>query len=610
MVADANSSNNTAQSAAKAASPRIGDLLIERGLITDEQMALALAHQRDNCPNRLLGKVIMELGFVSPEDLLRTTAGALGVAFVHVTPAMVHSDVVDVLPREFIDENNLLPLWVRDNQLAVAIEDFTNVFMIETIERMSGCSVHVVSATTENIRSVLDPLVNNRSEVGFEDLLNEIRDDQLTVVEKTDEEPDDLENAASGSPVIKLVNQIIHGAICERASDIHLEPNEGVFRVRYRVDGELYEKLQPPFSMVAAVVSRIKIMAGMDIAERRVPQDGGITVMLNKQAVDLRVSTMPTKFGEKAVIRVVDNRGGTTDLGKQGFSAVMLPKIREIISEKNGVILVTGPTGSGKSTTLYGCLAEIVSPKVNVSTIEDPIENNMAGVNQFQVNKKAGFTFAGALRSLLRQDPDVIMVGEVRDGETAQIATQAALTGHLVLSTLHTNDAPSAVTRLINMGVEPYLVAASLRGVLAQRLVRRICPHCKTETEPQPVVRQTLHRMFGDTLPIETFFTGRGCQRCRNTGCVGRIGIYELLVPDGRLLEAISRGAALQELRRISAAGGGYTTLRDDGIDKVKQGIASIDSLLEVVARKDDAGDQVSAPGHGDVWHGATRDGD
>lgn len=594
---------------ARAAAPRLGDLLIQRGIITQQQMSQALAYQMEKRPNRLLGKVLLELKMVSPEDLLRTMAGLSGVSFITLTSSMIHAELVDILPRQFIEENCVLPLWMDGRQLSVAIEDFTNVFLIEDIERLSGHDVRVVAATKQNIKTVMESLTEDREEFGFDEILDEMNSEELTVVEQEAEEPDDLEDAASDSPVINLVNHIIHGAIKEGASDIHIEPDDGAFRVRYRVDGQLFEKIQPPYSMVSAVISRIKIMAGMDIAERRIPQDGGITVMLNKRPIDLRVSTMATKFGEKAVIRVIDNSGTRRQLEDQGFSSTMLAQMREIISEKNGVFLVTGPTGSGKSTTLYGCLAEIVTPKVNVSTIEDPIEYNMSYVNQFQVNTKAGFTFAGALRALLRQDPDVVMLGEVRDGETAKIAIQAALTGHLVLSTLHTNDAPSAVTRLINMEVEPYLVAASLRGVLAQRLVRKICTNCKEEVEISPMAQRVLTMMFGDNQPVQTFYGGRGCSRCRGTGYAGRVGIYELLVPNEATLEAVSRGASLQEIRRM-ASGEGYTTLRDDGMEKVEQGMTSIDALLEVVARKGDAAAKKPEQVTGDVWHHQTRESD
>jgi type IV pilus assembly protein PilB len=354
--------------------------------------------------------------------------------------------------------------------------------------------------------------------------------------------------------------------------------------VRLRVDGNLFEKISPPHQMAAAVVSRIKIMAGMDIAERRVPQDGGITVMLDKQPVDLRVSTMPGKFGEKVVIRIIDNRHAITSLDRLGFSPAMHERWRQIMASPNGVVLVTGPTGSGKSTTLYATLGEVVNDSINVCSVEDPVEYHLAGINQFQVNDKAGFTFAGALRSLLRQDPDVIMVGEVRDSDTARIVTQAALTGHLVFSTLHTNDAPSAVTRLFNIGVEPYLVAASLRAVLAQRLIRRVCPECKEEVELSPTERRSFEQLTQGGIKIEKFYRGRGCSRCRKTGYSGRVGVFELYVPDDESLDAIARGASLQELRRFTRGIPGFITLRHDGLEKVASGLTTVEELLTAVA--------------------------
>ncbi len=381
------------------------------------------------------------------------------------------------------------------------------------------------------------------------------------------------------------MNYIVYAAVQDGASDIHIEPDDNRLRVRYRVDGRLYEKLTPPHSMLPAVVSRIKIMAGLDISERRVPQDGGITIVIDKRQIDLRVSTCPGKFGEKVVIRIIDTRNAMTRLDALGFSSAMLRTFRETIKQPNGVFLVTGPTGSGKSTTLYASLNELNDESVNISTVEDPVEYNLQGVNQFQTNDKAGFTFAGALRSLLRQDPDIIMLGEIRDQETARIATQAALTGHMVLSTLHTNDAPSAITRLYNVGVEPYLVAASIRGVQAQRLVRKICPHCK---EPLPLthsVERTLTQLVpvGDP-PLETVYHGVGCAKCRDTGYSGRLGIYELMVPDDLCLDLISRGAGLQELRRHVNQAGGYTTLRQDGIDKVRAGLTTLEELFKATA--------------------------
>ncbi len=589
---------------------RIGDLLLERGLITQEQIDQALAYQKEHRPKSLLGRILVDLDLITAENLVATMAVALGVPFKNLTPEMIDSDALEILPHPFIKQNNVLPISLADNQFTIAMEEFTNVFLIENIERLSGYAVQVVAATNDNIRQVIQSCLSDSAEYAFDEIIDEVREEgELTVVEQKHETVNDLESAASDSPVIKLVNHIINGAIHERASDIHIEPDDGVFRVRYRVDGELHEVLQPPPNMLSAVVSRIKIMAGMDIAERRIPQDGGITVMLKKNPVDLRVSTMPTKYGEKVVIRVINNKGASLNLRNLGFSETMLPKMLEILSEKNGVILVTGPTGSGKSTTLYGSLNEIVTPKINVSTIEDPIEYNLARVNQFQVNTKAGFTFARALRALLRQDPDVIMVGEIRDPETAQIATQAALTGHLVLSTLHTNDAPSAVPRLINMEVEPYLVAASLRGVLAQRLVRKICTNCKVQADLQPTTLEILKTMFGGSLPMDTFYEGKGCSQCRNTGCAGRIAIYELFVPEQEMLEAIGRNASIQELRRTSNKRN-YTTLRQDGIEKAKQGIISINALLEVVARRGPDEPEETDDGNAEVWHPHTREDD
>jgi type IV pilus assembly protein PilB len=417
----------------------------------------------------------------------------------------------------------------------------------------------------------------------IDEIVDDIQAQDLTLVEKEITDLTNLADSASHSPVIKLVNYLIHGGVQEGASDIHIEPGDGVLRVRYRVDGSLFEKLKPPHQMHPAVVSRIKIMSGLDISERRVPQDGGITVMLNKRPVDLRVSTMPGKFGEKVVMRIIDNRNTLTNLEKLGFSYAMLERFRTVLHQPNGVVLVTGPTGSGKSTTLYGMLNEILDDSLNICTVEDPVEYNLPGVNQFQVNEKAGFTFSGALRALLRQDPDIIMLGEIRDQETAKIATQAALTGHLVLSTLHTNDAPSAITRLYNVGVEPYLVAASIRGVLAQRLLRKVCTHCKEPTEMTPPVRRSLERWTEGGSPIETVFKGKGCAKCRNTGYAGRIGIFELFTPDDEVLDAISRGASLQEIRRLAKAAG-YVTLQQDGVEKVKAGITTVEELFTATA--------------------------
>jgi type IV pilus assembly protein PilB len=407
-----------------------------------------------------------------------------------------------------------------------------------------------------------------------------VQPEEFSLIEQPVQDITNLEAAAGDSPVIKLVNYVIYNAVKDGASDIHIEPSDGVLRIRYRVDGRLTEKLRPPYQMHAAVASRIKIMAGLDISERRLPQDGGIHVMMDKRPIDLRISTMPGKHGEKVVIRVIDNDKASVNLEKLGFGYDTLKAWRKLINLPNGIVLVTGPTGSGKSTTLYAVLQELNRGDVNICTVEDPIEYAIAGVNQFQVNEKAGFTFSTALRALLRQDPDIVMVGEIRDVETAKLSTQAALTGHLVLSTLHTNDASGAVTRLYNIGIEPYLVGATLAGVMAQRLVRKLCQNCKEPYTPSANEKRQIERLAGN---IDTLYKHRGCARCRNLGYSGRIGIYELLVPDDALIDRISQGAPLNEIREM-ARKTGVKTLRGDGIEKVKAGITTLEEVYRVTA--------------------------
>lgn len=559
---------------------RVGDLLVDLGIITPEQVDQALAYQRDKGHKKLLGEVLIELGFVTEEQVAEVLAQGYGVPFARINPRVADAKVIELLPRDFLEKNTVLPLFLARDKLTVAVAEPSNVFMVEEIERLAGKPVQIVAATTADIRSTLESYMPDGNVFVIDEMIEDIDASDLSVVESQITDLTNLEDASGESPVIKLANYLIYAAVQEGASDIHLEPDDGQSRVRYRVDGRLFEKLSPPYQMHAALVSRIKIMAGLDISERRVPQDGGITIRVDKRQVDLRVSTCPGKFGEKVVMRVIDKTGALLSLEKIGFAPDMLEEFRTLVHQPNGVVLVTGPTGSGKSTTLYAALSEINDEAVNISTVEDPVEFNLPGINQFQTNDKAGFTFAGALRSLLRQDPDVVMLGEIRDQETAKIATQAALTGHLVLSTLHTNDAVSAVTRLINVGVESYLIAASIRGVLAQRLLRKVCPNCKEEQTLDPTVRKTLERMFPDTPLPEKVYHGAGCSRCRNTGYAGRIGIYELYVPDDEGLDAISRDAPLQELRRMALASGKYTTLRADGLEKVAAGLTTVDELI------------------------------
>ena len=403
-------------------------------------------------------------------------------------------------------------------------------------------------------------------------------DDDVQVVEAVKDDVADLEKAGNESPVIRFVNYLIFEAIKQGASDIHIEPKEKSLKIRYRIDGLLFETMNPPQHLHAAVVSRLKIMANLDIAERRLPQDGRIRTIVGGRKMDLRMSTLPTAYGEKVVIRILDNRSINVPLEQLGFGENALTIWRNQIEEPHGILLVTGPTGSGKTTTLYSSLRVMDAARLNISTVEDPIEYSLPTVSQVQVYDKIGMSFSTVLRSMLRQDPDVIMLGEIRDAETARIAVQAALTGHLVLSTLHTNDAPSSVTRLINIGVEPYLISAAVNAILAQRLVRKICQHCREEQIPSDEMREFL-AMHG--FAENKIFQGKGCDRCRKTGYSGRLGLFELLIMDDGLRDMVTRNPDVNQLRKLCRERG-LVTLRDDGFDKVVKGATTIDEVLRV----------------------------
>jgi type IV pilus assembly protein PilB len=558
----------------------LGQLLLTKGLLQPEQLERALDEQKRSGHQKLLGEVLVEMHFCTEDQITESLAQAYGVPYARISPKIADPKVIAVLPKEFLEKHQVLPLYLVEGMLTVAVPEPANVFLLEEIERLSGYQVQVVAATVRDIKSTLQAYLPNDKVFVIDDIIEEVKPEEFSLIEQPVQDIANLAIAAGDSPVIKLVNYVIYNAVKEGASDVHLEPGDGVLRIRYRVDGRLTEKLRPPFQMHAAVASRIKIMAGLDISERRLPQDGGIHVMMDKRPIDLRISTMPSKYGEKVVIRVIDNEKASVNLEKLGFGYDTLKAWRKLISLPNGIVLVTGPTGSGKSTTLYAVLQELNRNDVNICTVEDPIEYALAGVNQFQVNEKAGFTFATALRALLRQDPDILMVGEIRDADTARLSTQAALTGHLVLSTLHTNDAAGAITRLYNIGIEPYLVGATLCGVMAQRLVRKLCQHCKELAEPTVNERRQIERVAGG---IDKIFKPKGCSRCRNLGFSGRIGIYELLIPDDAMIERISQGATLNELRESSKALN-MKNLRGDGIDKVKAGITTLEEVYRVTA--------------------------
>jgi len=555
---------------------QLGQLLLARGIVTAEQIEKALAEQKDKGHRKLLGELLVEMNYCTENQIASALAQGYGVPYAQVSPKICDAKTLEILPREFLEEHIILPLFKVYDVLTVAVSEPTNVFLMDEVERISGCKVQIVCATAKDITATLQTYLPAANVFVIDDIIDDEGLDDFTLIENIAEDISDLEEVAGQSPVVKLVNYLLYNAVRENASDIHIEPDDKKLRVRYRVDGRLYEKMRPPHQMYSAIVSRIKIMAEMDIAQRRLPQDGGIHVLMESRPIDLRVSVMPANFGEKVVIRIIDPQKVLFNLESLGFTYENLQRFREVIQSPNGIVLVTGPTGSGKNTTLYAALAELNSEQVNICTVEDPVECNMAGINQFQVNESAGFRFSTALRSLLRQDPDIIMVGEIRDQDTANIAVQAALTGHLVLSTLHTNDAPGAVTRLLDLNVAPYLVSASLIAVLAQRLVRKICPACKTDYEPSAGIKKLVEKLGAR---VEKFHRGIGCRKCRNTGYVGRIAIHELFVPNEKIMDAINEGVSLKKLRD-KALQSGMIPLQLDGIEKVKAAIVSIEEIL------------------------------
>jgi len=558
---------------------QLGQLLLARGIITQEQIEKALAEQKEKGHRKLLGELLVEMNYCTENQIASALAEAYGVPYAQVSPKICDAKTLEILPREFLEEHIILPLFKIYDVLTVAVSEPTNVFLMDEIERMSGCKVQIVCATTKDIKATLQTYLPAANVFVIDDIIDDEGLNDFTLIENITEDISNLEDVAGQSPVVKLVNYLLYNAVRENASDIHIEPDDKKLRVRYRVDGKLYERINPPYQMHSAIVSRIKIMAELDIAQRRLPQDGSIHVLMEGRPVDLRVSVMPANFGEKVVIRIIDPQKVLFNLESIGFTYENLQRFRELIQSPNGIVLVTGPTGSGKNTTLYAALAELNSEEVNICTVEDPVECNMAGINQFQVNENAGFQFSTALRSLLRQDPDIIMVGEIRDEATANIAVQAALTGHLVLSTLHTNDALGAVTRLLDLNVAPYLVSASLIAALAQRLVRKICPSCKTEYKPSASIKKVVEKLGAE---IQKFHRGVGCKKCRNTGYVGRIAVHELFVPNDKIIDMINERANVKKLRD-KALQSGMVPLQLDGLEKVKAGIVPIEEVLRTV---------------------------
>ncbi len=555
----------------------IEERLILQGRISAEQLeqARSLHHKM---PRKRLGQILLEMGVVEEADLMACVAEQYGLPFVRVQRESIDEEAYALLEPDFIRTHHVLPVAIKNNRLIVVTTDPTNVFLLDEVQRKVRMPLDVRVGVTEDINHAVNLLEDSSSDFEVDEIIQDIADDAVEVVNIVEEDVDDLEKMAGDSPIIKFVNYVITNAVKEGASDIHLEPGEKRFKIRYRIDGILFEGLSPPHHMHAAVVSRIKIMANLDIAERRLPQDGRIRIRANNRDVDMRVSTLPTSHGEKVVIRIMDMGSTKLTLTDLGMGDDTLEIMHFQVDQPHGIILVTGPTGSGKSTTLYSCLRCMDIGKLNISTVEDPVEFQLEGVSQVQVHERIGMTFSAALRSLLRQDPDVVMVGEIRDEETARIAIQASLTGHLVLSTLHTNDAPSSITRLINIGIEPFLIAASTNSVLAQRLVRRNCEHCRTAYTPSPESASYLE-MFG--FNTQSLVRGAGCDRCRHTGFQGRIGIFELLTIDDTYRDIITNSPTVTELRRLCKERG-MVSLRDDGFRKVEQGATTVEEVMRV----------------------------
>jgi type IV pilus assembly protein PilB len=556
----------------------LGTLLHNRGDIDATQLE-TLRRLAAQSPDRSASALLLDLG-VAEHVVQSGVAEIARIPFTRVNAQSIDAAALKRLGTDFCLERLVVPLAGEGSRTIIGTTNPDDVFLLDDVKRRLGISVvrHVlvcsgeVEAAVREITGEAEP-----SSVDVESILADVDEDDVEV-EKRDEEEADLEAEAESSPVVRYVNHIIATALQEGASDIHIEPGERQLKVRMRIDGILFEMMTPPRKMHSALTSRIKIMANLDIAERRLPQDGRIRATVLGRKLDLRVSTVPTSHGEKTVMRILDDRAIQVSLDDLGFSEDTLLIWKKQIEQPHGIILVTGPTGSGKTTTLYSSLRQMDLKRLNISTVEDPVEYALEGVTQIQTHNAIDMTFSRALKALLRQDPDVVMVGEIRDHETASIAVQAALTGHLVLSTLHTNDAPSSITRLINIGVEPFLVGAALNGVLAQRLVRRICPHCSGQVEVPEDMREFLavHGLHTESLP-----QGQGCESCRQTGYAGRVGLYELLVLDDHLRDLIASNPNVTEFRRLCCERG-MVTLREDGFAKVAQGRTTVEEVLRV----------------------------
>jgi len=557
--------------------PRTAEILVRGGIITREQLNEALNVFKQNGSS--LVHELVRLGYTSEDQVTDFLADQFGIEKVEIDGVDIPDSILNLIPAQFIQKYHIIPLKLMTSTLTIAMSDPTNLAAINEIKFVTGYGVRVVLARASEIKKILDERFGSTN--FYDDVLKKLGDNDMEVIKEEEINVQELEQATNDAPVVTLVNAILGDAAKRRASDIHIEPYEKIFRVRFRIDGILHEIMSPPPKLKAPLVSRIKIMADLDIAERRLTQDGRIKLKMGRQELDIRVSVLPTMFGEKIVMRLLDKTNLQLDMTKLGFEETDLKDFKEALYKPYGMLLITGPTGSGKSTTLYSGLSALNEPEVNISTAEDPVEYNLVGINQVQVKEEIGLTFAAALRSFLRQDPDIIMVGEIRDLETAQIAVKAALTGHLVLSTLHTNDAPSTIDRLINMGVELFLIVSSINLIAAQRLVRQICQYCK---EPIDIPSDVLINIGLDPAEVAAGFPtfhGKGCAECNQTGYRGRLAIYEVMVMNDTMKEAVISGMSGGDLKR-EAVKAGMTTLRMSAIKKVREGMTTIEETVRV----------------------------
>lgn len=556
----------------------LGEALVERGLITSEK--LKKAKEEAERTKEPLRRVLIKLGMVNEDAIISFFGDQLGIPRIDFSNYILEPKVVDILPESFCRKNLIMPLFKIGEALTIAMVDPLDIFTLDEVRLKTGCEVDPVVVSEKELIKAFDQYYGMKGTMN--DIVQSIDKDKLEIKPGKEIDLKALQGLVEDAPIVKLVNLLITEAIKAGASDIHVEPDETFLGTRYRVDGVLHEVMSPPKDLQSAILSRIKILSGMDIAERRIPQDGRFQLKIDGRQIDARVSTIPTVYGENIVIRLLDLNSILLGLSDLGFDGGMLSVYEKLIHRPYGIILVTGPTGSGKTTTLYSSLSTINSPEKNIVTIEDPIEYRLKLVRQMQVNPKAGLTFATGLRSILRQDPDIIMVGEIRDLDTAEIAIQAALTGHLVLSTLHTNDAPGAISRLIDMGVEPFLVSSSVLAVIAQRLVRIICKDCKENYVPSAKLLEELGLPPSKQVK---FYRGKGCDKCLNTGYKGRLGIFELMLPDDAMKALIVAKSSSAEIRK-AAIKNGMKVIQKDGIDKVVAGVTTVEEVLRVTQQE------------------------